>query len=159
MMKNERRFLSTSRFQFSKVFYEEQPDPSLLGLVNQVTRQGFVLAQNYMASIGHLDYHCKVQIAVRGVTTRYLPKKKGWYFGSCRFTTSKYVGVQSWTAAHLPTVEIRVEQKGNRVKKREKNGGKKKNYQSWLDRESNPGPVDNWPNVCFDKSGPLEDTV
>ena len=52
-------------------------DPSLLGLVNQVTRQGFVLAQNYMASIGHLDYHCKVQIAVRGVTTRYLPQKKG----------------------------------------------------------------------------------
>ena len=116
-MKNERRFLSTSRFQFSKVFYEEQPDPSLLGLVNQVTRQGFVLAQNYMASIGHLDYHCKVQIAVRGVTTRYLPKKKGWYFGSCRFTTSKYVGVQSWKAAHLPTVEIRVEQKRNRVYK------------------------------------------
>ena len=57
-------------------------DPSLLGLVNQVTRQGFVLAQNYMASIGHLDYHCKVQIAVRGVTTRYLPQKKGWYWGS-----------------------------------------------------------------------------
>ena len=29
----------------------------------------------------------------------------------------KYVGVQSWKAAHLPTLEIRVEQKGNRVKK------------------------------------------
>ena len=27
----------------------------------------------------------------------------------------KYVGVQSWKAAHLPTLEIRVEQKGNRV--------------------------------------------
>ena len=26
----------------------------------------------------------------------------------------KYVGVQSWKAAHLPTLEIRVEQKGNR---------------------------------------------
>ena len=32
----------------------------------------------------------------------------------------KYVGVQSWKAAHLPTLEIRVEQKGNRVKKGEK---------------------------------------
>ena len=29
----------------------------------------------------------------------------------------KYVGVQSWKAAYLPTLEIRVEQKGNRVKK------------------------------------------
>ena len=29
----------------------------------------------------------------------------------------KYVGVQSWKAAHLPTLEIRVEQKGNRVKR------------------------------------------
>ena len=29
----------------------------------------------------------------------------------------KYVGVQSWKAAHLPTLEIRVEQKGNRVMK------------------------------------------
>ena len=29
----------------------------------------------------------------------------------------KYVGVQSWKAAHLPTLEIRVEQKGNRVYK------------------------------------------
>ena len=55
-------------------------DPSLLGLVNHVTRQGFVLAQNYMASIGHLDYHCKVQIAVRRVTTHYLPKEKGLIF-------------------------------------------------------------------------------
>jgi len=27
------------------------------------------------------------------------------------------------------------------------------------DRESNPEPVDNWPNVCYDKSGPLKDTV
>ena len=38
----------------------------------------------------------------------------------------KYVGVQSWKAAHLPTLEIRVEQKRNRVKKREKWGRKKK---------------------------------
>ena len=29
----------------------------------------------------------------------------------------KYVGVQSRKAVHLPTLEIRVEQKGNRVKK------------------------------------------
>ena len=29
----------------------------------------------------------------------------------------KYVGVQSWKAAHLPTLEIRVEQKENRVMK------------------------------------------
>ena len=29
----------------------------------------------------------------------------------------KYVGVQSWKAAHLPTLEIRVEQKGNHVMK------------------------------------------
>ena len=70
----------------------------------------------------------------------------------------KYIGVQSWKAAHLSTLEIRVKQKKNRVK-REKNEGKKKNNQCCLDRESNPGPVDNWPNVCFDKSGPLEDTV
>ena len=28
----------------------------------------------------------------------------------------KYVGVQSWKAAHLPTLEIRVEERGNRVK-------------------------------------------
>ena len=32
----------------------------------------------------------------------------------------KYVGVQSWKAAHLPTLEIRVEQRWNRVKKGEK---------------------------------------
>ena len=29
----------------------------------------------------------------------------------------KYVGVQSWKAAHLPTLEIRVEQKENHVMK------------------------------------------
>ena len=34
----------------------------------------------------------------------------------------KYVGVQSWKAAHLLTLEIRVEQKGNRVKKERKMG-------------------------------------
>ena len=34
----------------------------------------------------------------------------------------KDIGVQSWKAAHLSTLEIRVEQKRNRVKKREKNG-------------------------------------
>ena len=32
--------------------------------------------------------------------------------------TLKYV--QSWKAAHLPTLEIQVEQRGNRVKKGEK---------------------------------------
>ena len=31
------------------------------------------------------------------------------------FCPIKYVGVQSWKAAHLPTLEILVEQKGNRV--------------------------------------------
>ena len=34
------------------------------------------------------------------------------------FGDLKYVGVQSWKAAHLPTLEIRVEQKGNRVYKK-----------------------------------------
>ena len=37
-----------------------------------------------------------------------------------------YEGVQSWKDAHLPTLEIREKQKGNRVKKREKWGEKKK---------------------------------
>ena len=32
----------------------------------------------------------------------------------------KYVGAQSWKAVHLPTLEIRVEQKGNRVKNEKK---------------------------------------
>ena len=31
------------------------------------------------------------------------------------FLRIKYVGVQSWKAAHLPTLKIRVEQKGNCV--------------------------------------------
>ena len=38
----------------------------------------------------------------------------------------KYVAVQSWKAAHLPTLEIRVEQKRNRVKKERKIGEKRK---------------------------------
>ena len=38
-----------------------------------------------------------------------------------------YEGVQSWKDAHLPTLEIREKQKGNRVKKREKWGKKRKN--------------------------------
>ena len=44
---------------------------------------------------------------------------------------------------HLPTLEIRVERKGNRVKKETKMGEKKKKNQFCLDRESKPGPVDN----------------
>ena len=47
-----------------------------------------------------------------------------------RFVTLKYGAVQSWKAVHLQTLEIRVERKGNQVKKREKNGGKNKGY--WL---------------------------
>ena len=39
----------------------------------------------------------------------------------------KYVGVQSWKAAHLPTLEIQVEQKGNRVIKERKMEEKRKN--------------------------------
>ena len=39
---------------------------------------------------------------------------------STRCVKIKYVGVQSWKAAHLSTLEIRVEQNRNRVKKREK---------------------------------------
>ena len=38
----------------------------------------------------------------------------------------KYVGVQSWKAAHLPTLEIRVEQKRNRVKEEIKMSEKRK---------------------------------
>ena len=37
-----------------------------------------------------------------------------------------YEGVQSWKDAHLPTLEIREKQKGNRVKKREKWGKKRR---------------------------------
>ena len=60
------------------------------------------------------------------------------------FSSEKYVGVQSWKAQHLPTLEIRVEQKGNQVKKETKMGEKReKKNQCCLDRESNPGPVDN----------------
>ena len=33
------------------------------------------------------------------------------------FQIKKYVGVQSWKAMHLPTLDIRVEQKGNRAMK------------------------------------------
>ena len=43
------------------------------------------------------------------------------------FLRIKYVGVQSWKAAHLPTLEIRVEQKREPSQKREKNGGNRKN--------------------------------
>ena len=46
---------------------------------------------------------------------------------------------------------------GEPNQKRE-NGGKERK-KGCHDQESNPGPVDNWPNVCYDKSGPLEDTV
>ena len=42
------------------------------------------------------------------------------------FGDLKYVGVQSWKAAHLPTLEIRLEQKGNRVKKERKIGERRK---------------------------------
>jgi len=38
----------------------------------------------------------------------------------------KYVGVQSWKAAHLSTLEIRVEQKRNQVKEEKNNGEKRK---------------------------------
>ena len=38
----------------------------------------------------------------------------------------KYVGVQSWKAAHWSTLEIRVEQKRNRVKKERKMGENRK---------------------------------
>ena len=66
------------------------------------------------------------------------------------FSYVNYVGVQSWKVADLQTLGIRVEQRGNRVKKRGKKG-----KMSMLPR---PG-IEPWPNVCIDKSGPLEDTV
>ena len=59
----------------------------------------------------------------------------------CLKITQKYVGVQSWKTAHLPTLEIRVEHKGDRVKKERKMGEKEKKNRCC--RESNPGPVDN----------------
>ena len=40
--------------------------------------------------------------------------------------TIKYVGVQSWKAAHLPTLEIQVEHKENRAKNERKKGENKK---------------------------------
>ena len=73
------------------------------------------------------------------------------------FWKKKYVGVQSWKAAHLSTLEIRVEQKRNRVKKERKLGEKRKIINAAT--TGNLGPVDNWSNVCFDKSGPHEDSV
>ena len=42
------------------------------------------------------------------------------------FTQRKIRRIQSWKAAHLPTLEIRVEQKGNRVKKERNMEGKRK---------------------------------
>ena len=44
-----------------------------------------------------------------------------------KIVKKKYVGVQSWKAAHLPTLEIRVKQKGNRVMKVEPYWEKNKN--------------------------------
>ena len=43
------------------------------------------------------------------------------------FVSIKYVGVQSWKAAHLPILEIRVKQKGNHVMKVEPYWEKNKN--------------------------------
>ena len=45
------------------------------------------------------------------------PKKNLW---PKKKTMKKYVGVQSWKATHLSTLDIRVEQKGSLVMKKEK---------------------------------------
>ena len=43
------------------------------------------------------------------------------FFSSCKVEfTKKYVGVQTWKATHLPTLDIRVEQKGSLIMKKEK---------------------------------------
>ena len=53
-----------------------------------------------------------------------------------KMIAKKYVGVQSWKPAHLPTLEIRVKQKENRVMKVEpyweKNKNKKNNVKKKL---------------------------
>ena len=50
------------------------------------------------------------------------------------FSYVNYVGVQSWKVADLQTLGIRVEQRGNRVKK----GEKREKCQCCHDQESNP---------------------
>ena len=44
-------------------------------------------------------------------------EKKAKTYKTRRKRIKKYVGVQSWKAMHLPTLDIRVEQKGNRAMK------------------------------------------
>ena len=58
------------------------------------------------------------------------------------FALLKYVGVQSWKAAHLPTLEIRVEQKGNRVKKGRKMEEKKIHAAATGNRTRDPSITD-----------------
>ena len=63
-------------------------------------------------------------------------------FDVSKYIFRTYVEVQCWKAVHLQTLEIRVEQKGNRVKKKERKiEGEKKSMLPH--RESNPGPIDN----------------
>ena len=70
-----------------------------------------------------------------------LCKERAWKTLNSLETCHK--NIQSWKAAHLPILEIRVEQKGNRAKKERKMGKKRKKIQCCRDRESNLGPVDN----------------
>ena len=65
-----------------------------------------------------------------------------------------HLKIQIWPK--LPKFEWN--RSGIESKKERKMWNKRKKNQYCRDRESNTGTVDNWTNVCFDKSGPLEDT-
>ena len=56
----------------------------------------------------------------------------------------KYVGVQSWKATHLPTLEIRVEQKGRLQRQKREKKWKINCCHCW---ESNPEAWDNCNNI------------
>ena len=87
--------------------------------------------------------------SVKSIDTaaQWLKKKPCFVFLLNRPSNDNYVGVQSW----------KFEWNRRGTESKERNMGEKN---TWCrDRESNPGPVNNWPNVFFDKSGPLEDTV
>ena len=65
---------------------------------------------------------------------RFLTVFIQWFLYQCN---QKYLGVQSWKAAHLPTLEIRVKQKRNWVKKGIKMGENRKKKKILADATGN----------------------